>query len=56
MGVAAMAPLTDLSDLVQADRSESDGILLTVLAVATVDEGVSDVPDLGALELGFPVH
>jgi hypothetical protein len=24
--------------------------------VATVDEGVGDVPDLGALELGFPVH
>jgi len=82
-GVAAMAPPTDLADLLRLDSTEASGIVLTALAVtswstwypdahlsaivhplaqplverighrcvATTDQGLSDLPDVGALEV-----
>lgn len=84
-GVAAMAPPTDLGDLLERDKNEAAGIVLTALAltswkawypdvdlrtvvypeaeplvervgkrcVLTTEEGISDTPDVVALEVRF---
>ena len=43
VGAAAMAPPTDLGRLLELDRSEDDGIVLTALALASWDDYYDDV-------------